>query len=183
MPLRMFFQVHCSAERAFDVWTSEVSLWWPIGRTRLGEPVPDIVLEPRIGGRIYERTSGGAEIDCGEVIKWEPPRRLVYLWRIQGERRRATEVAVTFRERGDSTTRVRIEHRGWQQLCSKRGWEAADEEARRRFSAAASTPSWERASGCAGPYFYVAEPERRLLVEEPLLDLFYARPDSFSHYR
>jgi len=175
LPLRVSFMVHCSVAHAFDVWTSEISLWWPVGHTAAGEPVPDIVLEPRIGGRIYERTSIGTELDCGEITKWEPPRRLAYRWRIDEDGADATEVAVTFRERRNSTTRVRIEHRGWQQLCSARlGREAANEERWARFSPAAWTPPWERSSGCAGPYFYVVESERRLLVEEPLRDLFCA---------
>ncbi len=133
----------------------------------------DIVLEPRIGGRIYERTCGDVEVDWGEVTEWEPPRRLVYRWHLHECGVDATEVAVTFVQRRNCTTRVRIEHRDWQRLCSSRlAREAANQERWARSSPAAWTPPWERASGCAGPYFYVAESERRLLVEEPLRDLF-----------
>jgi uncharacterized protein YndB with AHSA1/START domain len=172
LPLRVSFGVHCSAARAFDVWTSQISAWWPTGCSASGERAPRIVLEPWIGGRIYERTSEGVELDWGEVVEWEPPRRLVYRWRLHECRADATEVAVSFIQRRNSTTRVRIEHRDWQHLCSRRsGREAAEEEMWREFSPAAWTPPLQRASGCAGPYWHVAESERRVLVEEPLLNL------------
>jgi uncharacterized protein YndB with AHSA1/START domain len=40
----------------------------------------------------YERTPDGAEHDWGEVLAWEPPRRLVSTWHLRFEptsRRRA----------------------------------------------------------------------------------------------
>ncbi|MFI7065170.1 hypothetical protein ACIBL3_29545 [Kribbella sp. NPDC050124] len=32
-----------------------------------------MVLERRLGGRIYERTQAGDEIDWGEITAWDPP--------------------------------------------------------------------------------------------------------------
>lgn len=40
-----------------------------------------VTFESHPGGRIDERTPDGAEHDWGEVLAWEPPRRLAYLWR------------------------------------------------------------------------------------------------------
>src|SRR5262249_43002769 len=74
-----------------------------------------VTFEPRPGGRIYERTPGGREHDWGEVLAWEPPRRLVYLWHLRFDRADATEVEVTFTP-VEGGTRVRIEHRGWERL-------------------------------------------------------------------
>ena len=54
----------------------------------------------------------GDEVDWGEITVWEPPRRLGYLWHIRTDRADATEVEIGFFDRGDSTTRVDIEHRG-----------------------------------------------------------------------
>ncbi|MDQ6750453.1 MAG: SRPBCC domain-containing protein [Actinomycetota bacterium] len=51
----------------------------------------------------------------GEVLAWEPPRRLAYLWHIYGDRADATEVENSFVEEGAGTT-VRIVHRGWDRL-------------------------------------------------------------------
>ena len=36
-PLRMSFDVDCSAEHAFAVWTSGIGTWWPADHTVTGE--------------------------------------------------------------------------------------------------------------------------------------------------
>jgi uncharacterized protein YndB with AHSA1/START domain len=56
-----------------------------------------VVLEPRVGGRIFERTPAGDEHDWGEVLAYEPPRRLAYLWHLRFDRADATEVEVSSR--------------------------------------------------------------------------------------
>jgi hypothetical protein len=50
-----------------------------------------------IGGRIYERTRDGTEIDWGEITVWEPPTRLAYRWHIRRDRADATDVEIPFR--------------------------------------------------------------------------------------
>jgi uncharacterized protein YndB with AHSA1/START domain len=114
-PLRMAFEVRCSPEHAFSTWTERIGSWWPADHTASGERDLEIVLESRMGGRIYERTSDGVEHDWGEVVGWEPPHRLVYLWHLRRDRADATEVEVRFVARGEAT-RVEIEHRGWERL-------------------------------------------------------------------
>jgi uncharacterized protein YndB with AHSA1/START domain len=118
-PLRLTFEVGCPAEHAFDVWTSRISRWWPADHSVSGENDLLVVLEGRLGGRIFERTSAGTEHEWGEVTVWEPPRRLVYLWHLRRDRADATEVEITFIDQGNSTTRVEIEHRGWERLGSQ----------------------------------------------------------------
>jgi uncharacterized protein YndB with AHSA1/START domain len=59
-----------------------------------------------------ERTPDGTEHDWGEVLAWEPPRRLAYLWHLGTERSRATEVDISF----SGGTTVTITHRGWERL-------------------------------------------------------------------
>jgi uncharacterized protein YndB with AHSA1/START domain len=75
-----------------------------------------VVLEGRPGGRIFERTSSGTEHEWGEVVVWEPPSRLAYVWHLRRDRADATEVEIRFIDQGDETTRVEIEHRGWERL-------------------------------------------------------------------
>jgi hypothetical protein len=114
-PLELTFAVDCPPAHAFEVWTSRFEQWWPPGHSVSGDPAT-IVLEPRVGGRIYERTHDGEEIDWGEVTVWEPPGRLGYLWHIRRDRADATEVDVHFLDAGDGTTQLRIVHRGWERL-------------------------------------------------------------------
>ena len=131
-PLRFTFDVACPPDHAFTVWTSKLVTWWPRDHTVSGEP-EEIVLEHGPGGRIYERTADGDQHDWGEVLVWEPPRRLSYLWHIGRARATATEVDITFVGDGATRTRVEIVHSGWDELGdaaadrrdgNRAGWEA-----------------------------------------------------------
>ena len=115
-PIRLAFDVDCPADHAFEVWTARIDRWWPADHTASGEADTTVVLEPRAGGRIFERTVAGAVHEWGEVTIWEPPTRLGYLWHLRRDRPDATEVEIQFIDRGDATTRVEIEHRRWEAL-------------------------------------------------------------------
>jgi uncharacterized protein YndB with AHSA1/START domain len=137
-PLLLEFTVACPVERAFDLWARETSRWWPAGHSVSADPGLSVTFEPRRGGRIYERTPDGAEHDWGEVLVWEPPHRLEYLWHLRFDRSDATEVAVTFAEAGEETS-VSIIHRGWERLGAagperrernRRGWAGVAEHYR-----------------------------------------------------
>lgn len=118
-PIQISFDVDCAVDHAFDVWTARISSWWPRSHTVSAEADADVVLERRVGGRIYERTTAGDEHDWGEVTAFEPPRRLSYLWHIRSDRADATEVAIRFTAINERTTRVEIEHRGWEVLGTR----------------------------------------------------------------
>jgi len=117
-PLRMSFDVDCSAEHAFAVWTTGIGMWWPADHTVTGEAGLDVVMQSGVGGRIYERTPAGVEHDWGEVTVWNPPTRLVYLWHLRRDRSDATEVEIRFVAAASGMTRIEIEHRGWERLGS-----------------------------------------------------------------
>ena len=110
-----------------------------------GDALASVTYEPRVGGRIFERAEDGAEHDWGEVLIWEPPGRLGYLWHIGASRSEATEVEVTFRTAVAETV-VTIVHRGWERL-------GAGAEARRdrnRAGWAAVNEAYGRACAVAG---------------------------------
>jgi uncharacterized protein YndB with AHSA1/START domain len=80
----------------------------------------EAVLEPRVGGRYYERGVDGSECEWGQVLAYDPPRRIVVAWQITAEGNawifdpdpsHASEFEVTFREQPDGQTRVELEHR------------------------------------------------------------------------
>jgi hypothetical protein len=64
-PLRLSLVVECPVAHAFEVWTAKTSSWWPVTHTVTAEPGLEVVFEAEPGGRIFERTAGGLEVDWG----------------------------------------------------------------------------------------------------------------------
>jgi uncharacterized protein YndB with AHSA1/START domain len=113
--IRKSIVVAASAERAFQVFTQEMSHWWPLASKHIGKSdAKSVVMEPFAGGRWFERGVDGSECDWGTVRTWDPPRRLVLTWEISSDWRHdpsiQTEVEVRFSAEGAST-RVELEHR------------------------------------------------------------------------
>jgi uncharacterized protein YndB with AHSA1/START domain len=109
--------VSVPVEQAFQVFTSSFGTWWPreyhIGQAEMA----DAILEPKEGGRWYERGADGSECDWGRVLVWEPPQRLVVTWQINGQWQydpdpgHASEIEVRFTSEGPEQTAVELEHR------------------------------------------------------------------------
>jgi uncharacterized protein YndB with AHSA1/START domain len=121
-PVRKSILVKAPPERAFEVFTAGIGRWWPrshhIGKAEL----QDAIIEPRAGGRWYERGADGRECDWGRVLAWEPPQRLVLAWQIsadwQYDPNLVTEVEVRFTPEGEGT-RVDLEHRNLERFGDK----------------------------------------------------------------
>lgn len=119
--VRKTVTVDCPPDHAFRVFTERLGSWWPLGTHSVsvmddGSGAPETaVLEPRVGGRLYERTRDGRDCDWGRVLAWEPPGRLVLSWHPGRPESEATEVEVRFVPEGERT-RVELEHRGWERL-------------------------------------------------------------------
>jgi uncharacterized protein YndB with AHSA1/START domain len=106
--------VEAPVGRAFAVFTEGVGRWWPASH-HIGESeLADAIIEPRAGGRWYERNSDGSECDWGHVLAWEPPRRVLLAWQLDADWRYdpdlVTEVEVRFEADGERT-HVTFEHR------------------------------------------------------------------------
>lgn len=106
--------VEAPPERAFALFTGRMGDWWDRGKTVGGKPHVAIVIEPVPGGRWYERDAEGNETMWGNVIAWEPPRRLLLAWRLGHDfaydPELETELQVSFAPEGEGT-RVTLEHR------------------------------------------------------------------------
>lgn len=114
-PIELELVVACDPTWAFALFVQKTTMWWPPSHTVSGASGFEVVFEPRPGGRILERTPDGTEHDWGEVVVWEPPHRLVYLWHLRTDRSAATEVEITFTE-SPLGTAIRIVHGGWDRL-------------------------------------------------------------------
>jgi hypothetical protein len=121
-PLRISFEVACSAAHAFHVWTDRIDTWWPRDHTATSIPGASIRLEKRVGGRLFEKTPNGDEHLWGTVTAWSPPERFGYTWHLRRDAADATDVDIRFVPLGERT-RVDIVHSGWERLGSEGpGW-------------------------------------------------------------
>ena len=119
--VRKSITVDAAQERAFEVFTSGMTGWWPLDTHHIGElDAQEVVIEPRSGGRWFERAADGTECEWGRIAAWEPPDRVVFGWHLGPEWKydpdpaKATEVEVRFVPEGPARTRVELEHRGFE---------------------------------------------------------------------
>ena len=113
-PIRKTLRVRAAREKAFRVFASGMGGWWMKSHSLLASPQTDVIVEPRAGGRWFERGEDGSEQDWGRVLAWEPPQRLLLAWQLDADWTYdpgfETTVEVIFTEDGDHTI-VAFEHR------------------------------------------------------------------------
>jgi uncharacterized protein YndB with AHSA1/START domain len=119
-PVRKSLLVKASPEKSFTAFTSGIGRWWPRSKSIGSVPQADVVLEPGVGGRWYERGADGSECEWGKVLQWQPPLRVVLAWQIGADWKfdptLVTEVEITFTDVGGGETRVEVEHRCLERL-------------------------------------------------------------------
>ena len=109
--------VAAPVERAFRVFTERLDEIKPRDHNLLDADIETTVLEPRAGGRIYDRGVDGSECEWATVLVFEPPDRFVFSWnlssswRLEPDPGRRSEVEVSFAAEGPDHTRVAMEHR------------------------------------------------------------------------
>lgn len=114
--VRKLVRVQAPPVVAWRVFTEQMGTWWPLANYKIGKAkAVDAVIEPRLGGRWYERGEDGSTCDWGTVLAWEPPSRLVLSWDItadwQYDPNLKTEIEIRFIPDGRDATRVELEHR------------------------------------------------------------------------
>jgi uncharacterized protein YndB with AHSA1/START domain len=113
--VRKSIVVNAPQDHVFRTFTERIDTWWPRPHHIGGKEPFTAILEPRVGGRWFERAQDGAECDWGRVLAWEPPSRLVLAWEINADWKYqaglGTEVEVQFVPDGKERTRVLLEHR------------------------------------------------------------------------
>jgi uncharacterized protein YndB with AHSA1/START domain len=112
--------VNVGQERAFSVFTGKMATWWPAEHHIGNQPFAEIVVEPKTGGRWFERDANGVECEWGTVRAWDPPRRVVLSWHLNGEFQwvadpaQASDIEIRFIAESPTSTRVELEHTGFE---------------------------------------------------------------------
>src|SRR6266446_6409903 len=122
--VRKSVRVQAPIERAFSVFVEHMEAWWPathhIGKT----PFEAIFVEPRVGGRWYERDVEGNLCDWGTVLAWDPPHRVTFSWHLGAGQdqpdwspppdiAKASEGEIRSPPEGPGTTLVELKHSKW----------------------------------------------------------------------
>ena len=116
-PVKKSFEVELPPLEAFQLFTSEMAVWWPATHHIGPSPFIEIVIEPRAGGGWFEVDQDGTTCQRGSILAWDPPQKLVLTWGLQSDWKfdpdlsKSSEVEVRFVPMGDSATLVEFEHR------------------------------------------------------------------------
>src|SRR3982751_995263 len=118
--IRKTVTVNAPSDRAFEVFATRMGEWWHKEHSiAKGTTQVDVVIEPRAGGRWYEKGADGSEYLWGRVIAYEPPRRLILAWQLNREfvydPDLETTVEINFEEQGGATV-VHFEHRDLERM-------------------------------------------------------------------
>jgi uncharacterized protein YndB with AHSA1/START domain len=109
--------VEAPIDRAFQVFTEQMSSWWHPDHHILEGELAEMVFELRVGGHIYDRGVDGSECRWARVLAYEPPRLVTFSWdigtdwKLETDPERTSEVEVRFTPEGAERTRVALEHR------------------------------------------------------------------------
>jgi uncharacterized protein YndB with AHSA1/START domain len=116
LAIRKSITVRVPVETAFRVFTAELGSWWPLASKSVSlEDAETVVVEPGVGGSVYERARSGEQHTWGEVLVWDPPARFAFSWHPGRAADTSQEVEVRFAA-VDGETRVELAHRGWERL-------------------------------------------------------------------
>lgn len=114
--------VSCTPEEAFRYFTTDFGEWWPASThsvvahaSQFKDRPATVVFEPRIHGRVFERTRAGEEHIWGSVLAWQPPTRMAFSFHPGRDVKEAQTVEVTFAATPEGT-RVVLTHGGWETL-------------------------------------------------------------------
>jgi uncharacterized protein YndB with AHSA1/START domain len=107
--------VNAPAAHVFRAFTAGQNEWWPRAHHIGKSDRFTAIVEPRVGGRWFERSADGSECDWGSVLVWEEPKRIVLAWNLASDftydPNLNTEVEVRFIAETPRRTRVELEHR------------------------------------------------------------------------
>ena len=116
-PIVKTIDLACAPRLAFDLFVREMTSWWPLASHSLGgAKAASVAIEPRVGGRVFEREVGGVEHLWGTVLAWDEPRRVVFTWHVGRAADSTQTIELSFAP-SPAGTRVRLVHAGWHALA------------------------------------------------------------------
>lgn len=121
-PITHEYDLRCTAKDAFNTYANRIGEWWDPRYTANAETLLEVTIEPRVGGRVFATHRDIGRDDWGEVIVWEPGRRLAHTFTLAQGPRHPSEVLIEFaptRAKGRHGCTVRFIHGGWNQANAR----------------------------------------------------------------
>ena len=114
-PVVRTLRLPCRSDVAFTAFTDEIGQWWDARFSASGDELAGVVMEDRLGGRLYEVSADGVEHDWGIVTDRVPDRRITLEWTLGLAPGTNSAVDVDFVDaiEGTGGTQMRLEHGGW----------------------------------------------------------------------
>ena len=119
-PVVKTLELKRSATDAFQMYVHDAAKWWPLETHALSPEnntkAIDHIVEPRVGGRVYEVAYDGRTFEWGEVLAYEPGQRFAMTWQLGRARNASGEVEVVFEPTGAESCRITLTHSGWDRM-------------------------------------------------------------------
>lgn len=109
-PIRREVLVDADPETAFEVFTSDIGKWWPLGDFSVYGEGATVAFTKE---EIVERSPTGESALWGTVSRWEPPDMVAFSWHPGRAPEKPSYVEVTFKA-SEGRTLVTLEHSGWE---------------------------------------------------------------------
>lgn len=111
---------NCSRAHAYAIFTARIGQWWPAAFSASGVDLADVVIEPHVGGRVYEISKSGDEFTWGAVKAIQDGTAITMVWTLGVRAPDPTELDVRFAgditgdlADGDLVANVTLRHSGF----------------------------------------------------------------------
>ncbi len=118
-PLSYRIEVPCNQEKAFTVFTKDMTKWWPLDKRAMsmyatGKPAKSIEVDGRAGGHVVEIGADGSEHHWGTFTAYDPFEYLAMDFHMGLPPEQSGTVAVTFIAVDATRTVVELVHSNWE---------------------------------------------------------------------
>ena len=123
-PIIVHETISLNPAEAFSAFVDGFGKWYPAEYTWSQNGLDTIAIEPREGGRCFERGPNGFELDWGRVTAFQPPKIVTFTWQISVKRvpipnaAKAGQVTVRF-DTEDNATKLTLTHHGFEHYAEQ----------------------------------------------------------------
>jgi hypothetical protein len=110
----------CSRAHAYATFMARIGEWWPAAFSAGGDDLADVVIEPQVGGRVYEISKSGDEFTWGTVKAIQDGTAITMVWTLGVRAPDPTELDIRFAgditgdlADGDLVADVTLRHSGF----------------------------------------------------------------------